>query len=160
MGNVSSLSQWDTLFQALTTPEDLRAYLDRHAQPDGDLHKTAHLLVGTLHVDISLLRLSEVAESFDTATFCLGQLVSHEPKIMSELPIAKTVVSGLSCVPRLSERRGEERRGGSCVSHARTRRPGSLSFRRSAAPPPRAALHRPAPRAGAPSPRGGTSPTG
>ena len=107
MGNVSSLSQWDTLFQALTTPEDLRAYLDRHAQPDGDLHKTAHLLVGTLHVDISLLRLSEVAESFDTATFCLGQLVSHEPKIMSELPIAKTVVSGLSCVPRLSERRGE-----------------------------------------------------
>mmetsp|Transcript_52458 Transcript_52458/g.169050 ORF Transcript_52458/g.169050 Transcript_52458/m.169050 type:complete len:155 (-) Transcript_52458:729-1193(-) len=97
MGNVSSLSQWDTLFQALTTPEDLRAYLDRHAQPDGDLHKTAHLLVGTLHVDTSLLRLSEVAESFDTATFCLGQLVSHEPKIMSELPIAKTVVSGLSC---------------------------------------------------------------
>ena len=63
MGNVSSSSQWDTLFQALTTPEDLRAYLDRHAQPDGDLHKTAHLLVGTLHVDISLLRLSEVAES-------------------------------------------------------------------------------------------------
>ena len=38
--------------------------------------------------------------SFDTATFCLGQLVSHEPQLISELSFAHTVVEGLSCALR------------------------------------------------------------
>ena len=41
-----------------------------------------------------------MAESFDTATFCLGQLVSHEPQLISELSFAHTVVEGLSCALR------------------------------------------------------------
>ncbi len=34
------------------------------------------------------------------ATFCLGQLVSHEPQLISELSFAHTVVEGLSCALR------------------------------------------------------------
>jgi hypothetical protein len=101
MGNSSSqTSKWDDLFQALTKPEDMRAYLEHNSQQDGDRQSTlelqCELLVGTVQVEPTLLKLSEVAESFDTAVFCLGQLVSHEPKTMSELPFARTVVSGLS----------------------------------------------------------------
>ena len=37
MGNTSSLqaSKWDDLFQALTRPDDLKAYLVRNLNPDG-----------------------------------------------------------------------------------------------------------------------------
>lgn len=82
------------------TPEDMRAYLEHNSQQDGGrqstLEQQCKLLVGVVQVESTLLKLNEVAESFDTAVFCLGQLVSHEPKAMSELPFARTVVSGLS----------------------------------------------------------------
>ena len=103
MGNASStsVSRWDDLFQALTRPEDLKQYLEQALTPSGDerpsvLQTQVDLLAGTLQVEASLLKVNEVAESFDTATFCLGQLVSHEPQLMSELPFATTVVTGLS----------------------------------------------------------------
>ena len=51
-------------------------------------------------MDLSLLKVSKVAESFDTTMFCLGQLLSHEPQLMSELTFARTVVEGLSCALR------------------------------------------------------------
>ena len=100
MGNALSRDgqnyRWDTLFQALTRPDDLREYLERMGPAHGPLRTQIELLTGTLQVDLSLLKVAEVAESFDTATFCLGQLVSHEPKIVSELPFALTFVEGLS----------------------------------------------------------------
>jgi hypothetical protein len=103
MGNSASRTssdRWDDLFQALSKPEDMRAYLELNSQQDGDrqsvLGQQCELLLGTLQVESALLKVSEAAESFDTAVFCLGQLVSHEPKTMSELPFARTVVSGLS----------------------------------------------------------------
>ena len=104
MGNSTSLqaSKWDDLFQALTRPDDLKAYLVRNLHPDGRtlpqsaLRTQIELLTGTLQVDLALLKVNEVAESFDTATFCLGQLVSHEPQLISELSFAHTVVEGLS----------------------------------------------------------------
>lgn len=106
MGNTSSLqaSKWDDLFQALTRPDDLKAYLVRNLNPEGTgqsaLRTQIELLTGTLQVDLALLKVNEVAESFDTATFCLGQLVSHEPQLISELSFAHTVVEGLSCALR------------------------------------------------------------
>ena len=106
MGNTSSLqaSKWDDLFQALTRPDDLTAYLVRNLNPEGTgqsaLRTQIELLTGTLQVDLALLKVNEVAESFDTATFCLGQLVSHEPQLISELSFAHTVVEGLSCALR------------------------------------------------------------
>ena len=102
MGNAnSSVSKWDNLFGALTKPEDLRHYvvtnsLRQPGEKQSMLDVQVELLVNTLQVDMGLLKISEVAESFDTATFCLGQLVSHEPKLISELPFARTVVAGLS----------------------------------------------------------------
>jgi hypothetical protein len=106
MGNSgSAFNRWDQLFQALTRPEDLRAYLEQMAPLEqgprqGALRTQIELLTGTLQLEIALLRVSEVAESFDTATFCLGQLVSHEPQMISELPFAHTFVDGLSSALR------------------------------------------------------------
>ena len=106
MGNSgSAFTRWDQLFQALTRPEDLRAYLEQMAPLEqgprqGPLRTQIELLTGTLQLEIALLRVSEVAESFDTATFCLGQLVSHEPQMISELPFAHTFVDGLSSALR------------------------------------------------------------
>ena len=88
--------RWDSLFQALTRPDDLREYLERTGSSHGPLRTQIELLTGTLQVDLSLLKVAEVAESFDTATFCLGQLVSHEPRMVSELPFALIFVDGLS----------------------------------------------------------------
>ena len=134
MGNSSSsTSRWDALFQALTKPEDLKAYLQAYevqAPPAGtagepgsssssggggsssggggggdggdgersasELRMQVHLLRTTLRVDPALLKVQDLAESFDTATFCLGQLVSHEPVIVSRLPFAMIFVEGLS----------------------------------------------------------------
>ena len=97
MGNSLSSAghnyRWDSLFQALTRPDDLREYLERSGTSTGPLQTQTELLTGTLQVDLSLLKVAEVAESFDTATFCLGQLVSHEPQLVSELPFALTSVS-------------------------------------------------------------------
>eukprot|EP00966_Prymnesium_polylepis_P273684 6322482-Prymnesium_polylepis.1 len=97
MGNTNSasVSRWDDLFQALTRPNELKQYLEQSlSSSDGPrqsvLQTQIDLLVGTLQVDVSLLKVNEVAESFDTATFCLGQLVSHEPQLMSELSFAMT----------------------------------------------------------------------
>lgn len=107
MGNTNSafISRWDDLFQALTRPEDLKRYLEQSLAPSEGRSQSVfetqiELLAGTLQVDVSMLKVNEVAESFDTATFCLGQLVSHEPQLMSELPYAMTVVTGLSCALR------------------------------------------------------------
>ena len=107
MGNTvsSHFNRWDALFQALTRPADLRVYLQQMGpQEDGSrsgpLRTQIELLTGTLQVDLALLKVSEVAESFDTATFCLGQLVSHEPQMVSELPFALTFVDGLSSALR------------------------------------------------------------
>ena len=107
MGNANSasVSRWDDLFQALTRPDELKAYLEQSlASSDNPrqsvLQTQIDLLAGTLQVDVSLLKVNEVAESFDTATFCLGQLVSHEPQLMSELSFAMTVVTGLSSALR------------------------------------------------------------
>ena len=104
MGNTLSRDgqnyRWDSLFQALTRPDDLRDYLERMGPSHGPLRTQIDLLTGTLQVDLSLLKVSEVAESFDTATFCLGQLVSHEPLMVSELPFALTFVEGLSSALR------------------------------------------------------------
>lgn len=108
MGNIlprgGSSYKWDALFQALTRPADLRRYLETMALGDascGDALRTQiELLTGTLQVDTSLLKVAEVAESFDTATFCLGQLVSHEPQMVSELPFALTFVEGLAAALR------------------------------------------------------------
>ena len=106
MGNSgSAFNRWDQLFQALTRQEDLRAYLEQMAPLEqgprqGALRTQIELLTGTLQLEIALLRVSEVAESFDTATFCLGQLVSHEPQMISELPFAHTFVDGLSSALR------------------------------------------------------------
>ena len=101
----SSNYRWDALFQALTRPSDLRKYLEtmvpqESASEHGPLRTQIELLTGTLQVDMSLLKVAEVAESFDTATFCLGQLVSHEPKMISELSFAHSFVDGLSCALR------------------------------------------------------------
>ncbi|KAL3893237.1 MAG: hypothetical protein SGPRY_014368 [Prymnesium sp.] len=102
--NSASVSSWDDLFQALTRPNDLKRYLEENLpfEParQSVFQTQIDLLAGTLQVDVSLLKVNEVAESFDTATFCLGQLVSHEPRLMSELPFAMTVVAGLSCALR------------------------------------------------------------
>ena len=97
--------RWDALFQALTRPADLRRYLEtmvphEEGPGQGPLRTQIELLTGTLQVDLALLKVNEVAESFDTATFCLGQLVSHEPQLISELSFAHTVVEGLSCALR------------------------------------------------------------
>ena len=99
MGHASSshFNRWDALFQALMRPADLRAYLEEMGQQGAT---QIELLTGTLQVDLALLKVSEVAESFDTATFCLGQLVSHEPQMVSELPFAATFVDGLSSALR------------------------------------------------------------
>ena len=42
MGNTSSLqaSKWDDLFQALTRPDDLKAYLVRNLNPEGKFKAT------------------------------------------------------------------------------------------------------------------------
>ena len=101
MGAASSqISKWDDLFQALTKPDDLKGYLTQGEVPQSTLRTQIELLTGTLQVDLALLKVNEVAESFDTATFCLGQLVSHEPQLISELSFAHTVVEGLSCALR------------------------------------------------------------
>ena len=104
MGNALSRDghnySWDSLFQALTRPDDLRDYLERTGSSSGPLRTQIELLTGTLQVDLTLLKVAEVAESFDTATFCLGQLVSHEPRMVSELPFALTFVDGLSSALR------------------------------------------------------------
>ncbi|KAL1530928.1 hypothetical protein AB1Y20_001819 [Prymnesium parvum] len=104
MGNANSasVSRWDDLFQALTRPHDLKQYLEQSSDTSRQsvLQTQIALLAGTLQVDVSLLKVNDVAESFDTATFCLGQLVSHEPQLMSELPFSMTVVTGLSCALR------------------------------------------------------------
>ena len=44
MGNTSSLqaSKWDDLFQALTRPDDLKAYLVRNLQPEGTRQSALH----------------------------------------------------------------------------------------------------------------------
>ena len=72
MGNTLSRDgqnyRWDSLFQALTRPDDLRDYLERMGPSHGPLRTQIDLLTGTLQVDLSLLKVSEVAESFDTAT--------------------------------------------------------------------------------------------
>ena len=67
--------RWESLFQALTRPEELRDYLEHQA--GGPLRTQIELLNGTLQVDLSLLKVSEVAESFDTATFC--ETLQHIP---------------------------------------------------------------------------------
>lgn len=107
MGNANSasVSRWDDLFQALTRPDELKTYLVQNlgAATEGTqstLRTQIDLLTGTLQVEEALLKVNEVAESFDTATFCLGQLVSHEPQLMSELSCAMTVVEGLACALR------------------------------------------------------------
>ena len=97
--------RWDALFQALTRPVDLRRYLESMIQQEegaqhGPLRTQIELLTGTLQVDLSLLKVAEVAESFDTATFCLGQLVSHEPQMISELSFAYTFIDGLAAALR------------------------------------------------------------
>lgn len=110
MGNAlardgTSNYRWDALFQALTRPTDLRQYLESMVQQEegsqhGPLRTQIELLTGTLQVDLALLKVAEVAESFDTATFCLGQLVSHEPQMVSELAFAHTFIDGLSSALR------------------------------------------------------------
>ena len=86
----------EDLFDALTKPDELKAYLQR----SHSLEIQVELLCSTLRVDAALLKVGEVGESFDTATFCLGQLVSHEPQLMSGLPCARAVVDGLSAAIR------------------------------------------------------------
>ena len=86
----------EDLFDALTKPDELKAYLQR----SNSLEIQVELLCSTLRVDAALLKVGEVGESFDTATFCLGQLVSHEPQLMSGLPCARAVVDGLSAAIR------------------------------------------------------------
>jgi len=105
LGRHGSNYRWDALFQALTRPTDLRLYLENMIQQEegarhGPLRTQIELLTGTLQVDLSLLKVAEVAESFDTATFCLGQLVSHEPQMISELSFAHTFIDGLSAALR------------------------------------------------------------
>ena len=92
----------EDLFDALTKPDELKAYLQR----SNSLEIQVELLCSTLRVDAALLKVGEVGESFDTATFCLGQLVSHEPQLMSGLPCA-AVVDGLSAAIR---------KGGRCTT--------------------------------------------
>ena len=88
--NGSNKHAWDALFQALSRPSDLRKYLEETSQPqDGNTSSsTAHpdlTLSGTLQVDTALLNVSG-SRNLDTATFCLGQLISHEPQYISEPP--------------------------------------------------------------------------
>ena len=95
------MPKWDGLFQALTKPDELKSYLEanlklQEGQQESSLQTQLRLLSGTLQVDRALLKVPEVAESFDTATFCVGQLVSHEPEFISKLPLARQVVSGLA----------------------------------------------------------------
>ncbi len=70
------------------------------ARPWRQLSMQIELLVRTLLVDEKLLAVSKIAESFDTAAFCLGQLVSHEPELMASLSLAPQVVEGLSAALR------------------------------------------------------------
>ena len=58
----------EDLFDALTKPDELKAYLQR----SNSLEIQVELLCSTLRVDAALLKVGEVGESFDTATFCLG----------------------------------------------------------------------------------------
>ena len=110
----------DDLFEALTKPHELKAYLLNSKL----LSVQVELLCGTLRVDASLLKVTEVGESFDTATFCLGQLVSHEPQLMSELPFATTVVDGLASALQVGAWPLQRFRQ-PCVSHSWTASPPS-----------------------------------
>ena len=67
----SHINKWDDLFQTLTRPDDLRAYLTSNLSSGASdspqqttLRTQVELLTGTLQVDLSLLKVSEVAESF------------------------------------------------------------------------------------------------
>ena len=56
MGNPSSLqaSKWDDLFQALTRPDDLKAYLVRNLNPEGKFKATpSGLYLVSLHPPLS-----------------------------------------------------------------------------------------------------------
>ena len=97
MGNTSSLqaSKWDDLFQALTRPDDLKAYLVRNLNPEGTgqsaLRTQIELLTGTLQVDLALLKVHGLDGGLlDRPAFnaCFEQIDRAVPKKLREWAVA------------------------------------------------------------------------
>ncbi|GAB5363291.1 hypothetical protein AAMO2058_000870900 [Amorphochlora amoebiformis] len=86
---------WDDLFNVLENPDQLsKAWIE---QNEATLKQQLQILCGTLQVEASFLKISQVALSVDEATFAVGQLVAYEPEAMSRLHLAEEIVVSLAC---------------------------------------------------------------
>mmetsp|Transcript_3231 Transcript_3231/g.6343 ORF Transcript_3231/g.6343 Transcript_3231/m.6343 type:complete len:1014 (-) Transcript_3231:129-3170(-) len=93
-GNLVGLP-WDDLFNVLENPDLLSPEWIK--ENESTLKQQLQILCGTLQVEASFLKISQVALSVDEATFAVGQLVAYEPEAMSALPLAEEIVTSLAC---------------------------------------------------------------
>jgi len=96
---------WDELLMAANDEDGCRrSFLESAASGESNSRMLRQLVLLASVLQISeasvLLSVKELAATYDQATFCLGQLVSNEPALVSTLPCAQELVQGLACAVR------------------------------------------------------------